>query len=47
MGTTTKGEARVGRTADVGRTKQSGLGRRNGEYGFKEHLEVKTIGMPE
>ena len=26
--------------------KQSGLGRRNGEHGFEEYLEIKTIGLP-
>jgi aldehyde dehydrogenase (NAD+) len=30
----------------LGGTKQSGLGRRNGEHGFKEYLEIKTIGLP-
>src|SRR6185295_7910693 len=29
------------------RHKQSGLGYRNGEEGYKEYLAVKTIGMPE
>jgi acyl-CoA reductase-like NAD-dependent aldehyde dehydrogenase len=30
-----------------GGTKQSGLGYRNGEEGYKEYLEAKTIGMPD
>ena len=35
-----------GITSPFGGTKQSGLGRRNGEHGFKEYLEIKTIGLP-
>lgn len=35
-----------GITSPFGGTKQSGLGRRNGDFGFKEYLEVKTIGQP-
>ena len=35
-----------GVTSPFGGTKQSGLGRRNGDFGFKEYLEVKTIGQP-
>ncbi|PXW31888.1 UNVERIFIED_CONTAM: acyl-CoA reductase-like NAD-dependent aldehyde dehydrogenase [Williamsia faeni] len=35
-----------GITSPFGGTKQSGLGRRNGDFGFKEYLEMKTIGQP-
>ena len=35
------------RDSAFGGTKQSGLGYRNGEEGYKEHLEAKTIGMPD
>lgn len=35
-----------GLTSPFGGTKQSGLGRRNGEHGFEEYLEIKTIGFP-
>jgi acyl-CoA reductase-like NAD-dependent aldehyde dehydrogenase len=33
-------------TGVPGGYKQSGLGRRNGEHGFEEYLEIKTIGLP-
>ncbi len=36
----------VGLGSPSGGTKQSGLGRRNGEEGFKEYLESKTVGIP-
>jgi acyl-CoA reductase-like NAD-dependent aldehyde dehydrogenase len=35
-----------GLTSPFGGYKQSGLGRRNGEQGFEEYLEIKTIGLP-
>ena len=35
-----------GITSPFGGTKQSGLGRRNGDEGFTEYLEIKTIGHP-
>ncbi|MDT5155494.1 MAG: aldehyde dehydrogenase [Mycobacterium sp.] len=43
---TINGKSHFGITSPFGGTKQSGLGRRNGEHGFLEYLEVKTIGMP-
>jgi acyl-CoA reductase-like NAD-dependent aldehyde dehydrogenase len=43
---TINGGSFFGLTSPFGGTKQSGLGRRNGELGFKEYLEVKTMGMP-
>ena len=48
MSRSTAGRATFGiRPGSFGGTKQSGLGRRNGEEGYKEYLEAKTIGMPE
>ncbi|MBO0677158.1 aldehyde dehydrogenase family protein [Mycolicibacterium sp. S2-37] len=44
---TINGKSHFGITSPFGGTKQSGLGYRNGEEGFKEYLEAKTIGMPE
>ncbi|MGV0834850.1 aldehyde dehydrogenase family protein [Mycolicibacterium thermoresistibile] len=44
---TINGKSHFGINSPFGGTKQSGLGRRNGEEGFKEYLESKTIGMPE
>ena len=35
-----------GLTSPFGGTKQSGLGRRNGDEGFAEYMESKTIGVP-
>jgi aldehyde dehydrogenase (NAD+) len=35
-----------GLTSPFGGTKQSGLGRRNGSFGFEEYLEIKTLGLP-
>ena len=35
-----------GPTSPFGGTKQSGLGYRNGEQGFKEYLQIKTMGLP-
>ena len=40
------GKTHFGIGSPFGGTKQSGLGRRNGEEGFKEYLESKTVGMP-
>jgi acyl-CoA reductase-like NAD-dependent aldehyde dehydrogenase len=33
-------------TSPIGGVRQSGLGRRYGEHGFEEYLEVKAIGLP-
>jgi len=33
-------------TSPIGGVRQSGLGRRYGEHGFEEYLELKTIGLP-
>ncbi len=33
-------------TSPLGGVGQSGLGRRYGEHGFEEYLEVKAIGLP-
>ena len=44
---TINGKSFFGITSPFGGTKQSGLGRRNGHEGFKEYLEIKTIGMPD
>jgi aldehyde dehydrogenase (NAD+) len=35
-----------GLTSPFGGTKQSGLGRRNSVDGFKEYMEIKTMGFP-
>jgi aldehyde dehydrogenase (NAD+) len=43
---TVNGGSYFGLTSPLGGYKQSGLGRRNGEYGFEEYLEIKTIGLP-
>ncbi|BDX30505.1 aldehyde dehydrogenase [Mycobacterium antarcticum] len=43
---TINGKSHFGINSPFGGTKQSGLGRRNGEEGFKEYLESKTVGMP-
>ena len=43
---TINGRTHFGINSPFGGTKQSGLGRRNGEEGFKEYLQSKTIGMP-
>jgi acyl-CoA reductase-like NAD-dependent aldehyde dehydrogenase len=37
---------RPGRRPPLSRVRQSGLGRRYGEQGFEEYLEVKAIGLP-
>jgi acyl-CoA reductase-like NAD-dependent aldehyde dehydrogenase len=34
-------------TSPLGGGRQSGLGRRYGEQGFEEYLEIKAIGLPE
>jgi aldehyde dehydrogenase (NAD+) len=44
---TINGKSHFGITSPFGGTKQSGLGRRNGDEGYLEYLEGKTIGMPE
>jgi acyl-CoA reductase-like NAD-dependent aldehyde dehydrogenase len=35
-----------GMTSPIGGVRQSGLGRRYGDHGFEEYLELKTIGLP-
>lgn len=44
---TINSRSHFGINSPFGGSKQSGLGRRNGEEGFKEYFESKTIGMPE
>jgi acyl-CoA reductase-like NAD-dependent aldehyde dehydrogenase len=44
---TINGKSHFGITSPFGGTKQSGLGRRNGDEGYREYLEGKTIGLPE
>jgi len=44
---TVNGKSHFGITSPFGGTKQSGLGRHNGDEGYREYLEGKTIGMPE
>ena len=44
---TINGRSHFGIGSPFGGTKQSGLGYRNGEEGYKEYLEAKTIGMPD
>ena len=44
---TINGKSHFGIASPFGGTKQSGLGYRNGEEGYKEYLDAKTIGMPE
>ena len=43
---TVNGRSHFGITSPFGGTKQSGLGRRNGDEGFTGYLEIKTIGHP-
>jgi acyl-CoA reductase-like NAD-dependent aldehyde dehydrogenase len=43
---TVNGRSHFGLTSPFGGTRQSGLGRRNGDEGFREYLEIKTIGHP-
>ena len=43
---TINGKSHFGIGSPFGGIKQSGLGRRNGDEGFKEYLESKTVGMP-
>jgi acyl-CoA reductase-like NAD-dependent aldehyde dehydrogenase len=43
---TINGKSHFGITSPFGGTKQSGLGRRNGDEGYREYLEAKTIGLP-
>ena len=44
---TINGKSHFGITSPFGGTKQSGLGYRNGDEGYREYLESKTIGLPE
>lgn len=44
---TINGKSHFGIGSPFGGTKQSGLGYRNGDEGYKEYLDAKTIGMPE
>ncbi len=44
---TINGKSHFGIGSPFGGTKQSGLGYRNGEEGYREYLEAKTIGMPD
>ncbi|NTY63132.1 aldehyde dehydrogenase family protein [Mycolicibacterium sphagni] len=44
---TINGKSHFGIGSPFGGTKQSGLGYRNGEEGYKEYLGAKTIGMPD
>ena len=44
---TVNGGGYFGLTSPFGGTKQSGLGRRNGDEGFAEYMESTTIGVPE
>ena len=44
---TINSRSHFGINSPFGGSKQSGLGRRNGEEGFKEYFESKTIGLPE
>lgn len=43
---TINGKSHFGITSPFGGTKQSGLGYRNGDRGYLEYLDIKTIGMP-
>jgi aldehyde dehydrogenase (NAD+) len=43
---TINGKSHFGIASPFGGTKQSGLGRRNGDEGYREYLEGKTIGLP-
>jgi len=42
---TTNGNSFFGITSPFGGTKQSGLGHRNGDEGYREYLNMKTIGV--
>ncbi len=44
---TINGKSHFGINSPFGGSKQSGLGYRNGEEGYKEYLDAKTIGMPD
>jgi acyl-CoA reductase-like NAD-dependent aldehyde dehydrogenase len=44
---TINGKSHFGITSPFGGTKQSGLGYRNGDEGYREYLDAKTIGMPD
>jgi acyl-CoA reductase-like NAD-dependent aldehyde dehydrogenase len=43
---TINGKSHFGITSPFGGTRQSGLGYRNGDLGYTEYLDIKTIGMP-
>ncbi len=43
---TINGKSHFGISSPFGGTKQGGLGSRNGEEGFREYLDIKTIGLP-
>jgi acyl-CoA reductase-like NAD-dependent aldehyde dehydrogenase len=43
---TVNGGSYFGLTSPFGGTKQSGLGYRNGEHGYRSYLEMKTLGLP-
>lgn len=44
---TINARSHFGISSPFGGTKQSGLGRRNSDEGYKEYMESKTIGMPD
>jgi acyl-CoA reductase-like NAD-dependent aldehyde dehydrogenase len=44
---TINSKSHFGIDSPFGGTKQSGLGYRNGDEGYKEYLDAKTIGMPD
>ena len=44
---TINSRSHFGINSPFGGSKQSGLGRRNGDEGFKEYFESKTIGLPD
>ena len=44
---TINGKSHFGISSPFGGSKQSGVGYRNGEQGFREYLEIKTIGLPD
>ena len=44
---TINGKSHFGITSPFGGSKQSGLGYRNGDQGYLEYLDIKTIGLPE
>jgi aldehyde dehydrogenase (NAD+) len=44
---TINGKSHFGINSPFGGTRQSGLGYRNGAYGFQEYMAIKTIGLPD